>query len=93
MANYPYAEFAQKHLDVINRNGDEWMVRCVVHDDSKASMQFNVRKGVWVCFACHAGGSIKRLCREMGISELSEPEYDIEELLILKTTGGPTYTE
>ena len=75
-----YEDFARKHLDIVNTTGDEAMVRCVVHDDSKASMQFNLRSGLWVCFACHAGGSIKRLCRELGISTFSEPEPDLNSV-------------
>lgn len=76
----PFEDFANKHLNIVNLTGDEAMVRCVVHDDSKASMQFNVRTGLWVCFACHAGGSIKRLCRELGISVLADPEPDLDDL-------------
>lgn len=75
-----YEDFAKRHLDVTNISGEEAMVRCVVHDDSKASMQFNLRTGLWVCFACHEGGSIKRLCRELGISVFSEPEPDLDDI-------------
>lgn len=80
MSGQPFLDFANKHLNVVQMSGDEAMVRCVVHDDSKASMQFNVRKGMWVCFACHAGGGIKRLCRELGITEYSEPEPDLDDI-------------
>jgi DNA primase len=75
-----FEDFAKRHLDVANVSGEEAMVRCVVHDDSKASMQFNLRTGLWVCFACHEGGSIKKLCRELGISVYAEPEPDIDDI-------------
>jgi DNA primase len=76
----PYLDFAQKHLDVVNISGDELMFRCPVHDDSRASAQFNVHSGLWCCFGCHEGGSIKRLCRELGITPLSEPEPQLDDL-------------
>jgi hypothetical protein len=62
-----YESFADKHLSVVNRSGDEYMVRCVVHDDANASMQFNVESGLWLCFGCGAAGNIRSLERELGI--------------------------
>lgn len=76
-----YEEWARKHLDIVNVTGDEAMVRCVVHSDSKASMQFNLRSGLWVCFACHEGGSIKRLCKELGIGLMEDPEPDVRDIM------------
>lgn len=80
MSSSIYEDFATKHLDIVNVSGEEAMVRCVVHDDSKASMQFNLRTGLWVCFACHEGGSIKRLCRELGIPLMADPEPDLDDI-------------
>lgn len=80
MTGQPFLDFAQKHLDIINVSGDEAMVRCIVHDDSKASMQFNTRTGLWICFACGEGGSIKRACRELGVTVLDDPEPELDEI-------------
>jgi DNA primase len=88
MSSSIYEDFARKHLDIINVSGEEAMVRCVVHDDSKASMQFNLRTGLWVCFACHEGGSIKRLCRELGIPIAAEPEPDLDDIYAKITELG-----
>lgn len=81
VTGYRYADFAGKHLDITVVSGGEAMCRCIVHDDSKASMQFNLNTGLWVCFACGEGGNLKRLCRELGISIVADPEPDIQELI------------
>ena len=35
----------------------EKSILCPVHDDSRKSASVNSEKGVWVCYACAAGGS------------------------------------
>jgi DNA primase len=35
----------------------EKSILCPVHDDSRKSASVNSDKGVWVCYACAAGGS------------------------------------
>lgn len=77
---YRYQQFAERHLAITDISGEEAMVRCPVHDDSKASMQFNLRSGLWVCFACKEGGSIKRLARELGIDFSDNTAPDLEEV-------------
>jgi DNA primase len=47
------------------------MCLCVFHDDHDASLQFNLDKGLFVCFSCNTGGSIKKLERHFGISSAS----------------------
>jgi 5S rRNA maturation endonuclease (ribonuclease M5) len=39
--------------------GIERPFRCPDHDDTNASASVNVLKGVWVCYACQASGSVK----------------------------------
>lgn len=63
-----YSDFAERNLDVASRFGNEVMARCVFHDDSRASLQFNVAKGLFVCFSCGARGSIKKLETQLGLS-------------------------
>lgn len=75
-----FEDFAQKHLDIHSVNGDEAMVRCIAHDESRASMQYNLSTGQWVCFACGAGGGMKSLCRELGIEVSSDPEPQLQDI-------------
>ena len=80
MSDFPtYAELANKHLSVGIKSGNEWMVKCVFHDDSNASMQFNVAKGLFICFSCHARGNTKTLMRKLGISYQQEG-LDVAEI-------------
>jgi DNA primase len=61
MSNRDYTELAEKHLDIALRSGDEFMAKCPHHPDNTASLQFNVRKGLWICFSCHRTGNAKSL--------------------------------
>lgn len=72
-----YAELAEKNLDVTLRSGDEWMCKCPWHEDNTASLQFNVKKGLWVCFSCHRKGNAKSLFGE----NFREPDVDIESVI------------
>lgn len=74
-----YIDLADKYLDVTLRSGDEYMAKCFVHDDSSASLQFNVKSGLWVCFACGAKGNAKSLVRHFGGS-YRDPEVDIADI-------------
>lgn len=74
-----YIDLADKYLDVTLRSGDEYMAKCFVHDDSSASLQFNVKSGLWVCFACGAKGNAKSLVRHFG-GTYRDPEVDIADI-------------
>ncbi len=76
---YKYEALVEKHFQVGGRSGEEWMVRCISHRDSTASMQINVEKGLWLCFTCGAKGNAKALLRELGL-QWSEPEVDVADL-------------
>lgn len=77
-----YESFAQNHLDVGTRSGNEVMVRCVFHDNPNSrSMQFNVEKGLWNCFSCGEGGGIKKLSRRLGIRIAEEPGAELNTLI------------
>jgi len=41
--------------------GDEWAVRCPMHDDETPSLYMNDLEGVWYCFGCAEGGDTIRL--------------------------------
>jgi len=56
-----YAAFASKHLDVRLRSGVEWMCLCPYHEDTNPSFAINVRKGLFVCYACGVKGKVNQL--------------------------------
>jgi DNA primase len=62
-----YTSFAQKNFDIANTSGDEFTVRCVFHDDSSPSMQFNTRSGLYICWSCGAKGNIEHLQKHLGV--------------------------
>jgi DNA primase len=76
-----YEQWAETHLNVIVRTGDEWMVRCVFHEnEGSPSMQFNIDKGLFVCFSCKEGGGMKKLTRHLGL-QYQDPGADINDLI------------
>lgn len=79
MSKTKYVDLADKYLEVTLRSGDEYMAKCFVHDDSSASLQFNVKSGLWVCFACGAKGNAKSLVRHFG-GTYRDPEVDIADI-------------
>lgn len=86
-----YDTFAERNLNIINISGDEAMCRCLYHDDSNASMQFNVETGLWVCFGCGAKGTIKKLERELGL-RVVEDQIDVTDLIArLKEISDPEF--
>jgi hypothetical protein len=79
---YPWAAFAEQHLDVTLKSGPEWMVRCVFHDNTGSpAAQFNVEKGLFVCFSCGEGASVKKIARHLGLEIGAEPEPDVNYLM------------
>ena len=40
----------------LHQKGDEWIGRCPLHDDTKASLSVNQSKGQWKCFGCGKAG-------------------------------------
>jgi DNA primase len=74
-----YSKIAESTFQIGLRSGDEWMCRCLWHDDSSASLQFNIRKGVYVCFGCGEKGNIKSLMRYLG-RRFDDIEADITDI-------------
>jgi len=42
----------------VHRGGREILFSCVAHDDRHPSASYNRESGVWVCYACGAGGGL-----------------------------------
>lgn len=74
-----YETFVNRHLSIASKAGDEWMAICVFHNDSNASLQINVEKGLYICFACGARGSIKSLERHFGV-RVVEDMLDVQDI-------------
>jgi len=88
-----FEKFAETYLKVTLRGDSEWMCVCPLHDDRGASLQFNIFKGLWVCFGCQEGGTAKSLARKMDVS-YHEPTMKTGELLdaLQKATSNKTRT-
>lgn len=80
---YPYELWANSHLEVHTMDGEEWRVTCPnpSHPDSNPSCFFNVRKGVWTCFACgHSGGLGNSLIEDTDI-QIDLLEFELHNIL------------
>lgn len=69
---------AEKYLNVVLQSPSEWMAQCPLCD-GEASLQFNIERGLWVCFRCGQGGSAKRLVKMIG-GTYSDPYVSVEIL-------------
>lgn len=56
-----YSKFIDSVCHVSNRMGDEWLVNCLFHKDSNASMCINVHTGLFICYSCGAKGNIHKI--------------------------------
>lgn len=74
-----FTDVAEKYLDVTGRSGDEWMARCPFHDDSSASLQFNIKKGLFICFACQEKGTAKKLIEFFG-GRYTDPDVAVADI-------------
>lgn len=43
------------------QKGREWWATCPIHGEKTASFSINLDTGLWSCFGCSNGGSLKRL--------------------------------
>jgi len=72
-----YSQIMHDHLEVLQDGFEECM--CVCPFCFGRSLQFNVSKGVWICFKCGESGSAKKLV-EMLQGTYMEPEADFLEI-------------
>lgn len=62
-------------LEVGGRIGaDEVKVKCPYHDDTRPSAEFNVRTGLFYCFACGTGKTAAQVASDLGGSISDIPE-------------------
>ena len=92
-----YRTFAEQHLAIGLRSGSEYMVRCPYHDNHSFTMQFNIDKGLFICFSCGARGSVKRMAKDMGV-RITDGDVDLTRLRsritdILKPEDPPPHMD
>lgn len=83
-----HEEVARTYLDVRGQSGDELLCLCPVHDDSSPSMCFNIKKGLWTCYACGAGGSTKKLLELLGVAVVVQPGRSTPGLAELRAAAS-----
>ncbi len=83
-----YRKFAQTYLDVRIDGGDELYCTCPFHDDSRPSMAFNVRKGLFVCYGCGESGGISKLVKQVGAGSVPMPSLSELRDHTERTLGG-----
>lgn len=74
-----YSDLVKRHLDVSLKSGDEFMCRCWFHEDRSASLQFNVKSGLWICFSCGERGNAKTFIKHFG-GTFREPEVEVADI-------------
>lgn len=67
---------AERWLTPVIRGSEEWMCACLFCPGSQ-SLQFNIRKGLWICFRCGKKGTAKELVESQGGS-FSNPAVNTE---------------
>lgn len=65
-----WQSFAERHLNVTNIAGSEYLCLCPFHQEHSASFQFNIDSGLFICFSgsCGAKGNIWKLADHLGVT-------------------------
>jgi DNA primase len=64
-------------------NPEEFKARCPFHPDTHPSLFIHIGKGVWYCFGCQDGGTIKTLLKRLGV-EVAQPSSSTEQSTLLQ---------
>lgn len=83
-----YAQFIERHMQVVTRSGDEWSCICPFHRDTAPSLSVNVRSGLWVCYACGAKGSARSLATRFDAEVESLGTRSIDDVKAKVATVG-----
>lgn len=87
MRTHRYEQVIRQHFDVVMVRGDEYICKCKFHQDGgKPNLYVNGDKGLYICFACGAKGSLAN-------GELGEPRQltriELREKLVRAETPTP----
>lgn len=69
--------------------GNEYRYFCIYHHDTRTpNLHVNYQKGVYYCFACGAGGTLRSLSEDLGLMEgrLDDETYIYFKNIYLKST-------
>lgn len=72
--------FLKRHLDIRSKNGFEWQALCPFHEDSSPSFSVNIRKGLYICYACGAKGNMKQLAKHFNDQEPANQSASLNEV-------------
>lgn len=72
--------FLKRHLDIRTKSGMEWQAVCPFHDDTAPSLSVNIRKGLYICYACGAKGNMKQLSKHFNDKEPITQSASLEEV-------------
>lgn len=72
--------FLKRHLDIRNKSGLEWQALCPFHEDSSPSFSVNIRKGLYICYACGAKGNMKQLAKHFNDKEPANQSVSLQEI-------------
>lgn len=75
-----YAAFANRHLNVHSRSGEEWQCLCPYHEDTSPSFSLNVRKGLFICYACGAKGTVDSLADHLSADRPEGEEISVSDV-------------
>lgn len=53
-------------LEIAGKSGDELIVFCPYHNDTKPSAEYNVQKGLFHCFGCHTNKNARQIATDLG---------------------------
>jgi DNA primase len=75
-------KFLKKHLDIKSKNGLEWQALCPYHEDNSPSFSVNIRKGLFICYACGAKGNMEQLAEHLNTDvPLNDPSVTLDEVV------------
>lgn len=73
-----FETLVEQTLEIKSRGTDEFMCQCPFCDGA-TSLQFNIEKGLWVCFKCDLKGNAKTLVKKLG-GIYADPEVSVDHL-------------
>lgn len=88
-----YETLIRKTFDVIGVSGDEFVCKCLWHDDrGKPNLYVNGKKGVYLCHACGAKGHMSKM-GPVPSATSGELRERLQAQRGLNDTGGRVYSE
>ena len=76
----PFEQWAEANLRIAKKGPVEWTCWCnnPAHDDTNPSMDFNIEKGLFLCFSCGHRGKVSA----NGVMNIPEYDFDAEMDLV-----------